>query len=138
MEKEGKPRLSRAEAEILSLVWSIGKATVQDVHEALPKARKIANATVQTLLRRLEKKGYVARQRHGKAHVFWATVQREEVVDRSVRELAENHFHGDATGLLLYMAERGTLKDEDIARLRLLLDTNQKDIPVDESKGEQS
>ena len=121
-----KPRLSPAETEILSLVWNLGKATVQDVHEALPKTRKIANATVQTLLRRLEKKGYVARKKQGKAHVFWATVKKEEVVDRSVTELAERHFQGDTAGLLLYMAEHGTLKDEDIARLRQLLDTEHR------------
>ncbi len=124
-----KPRLSPAETEILSLVWKCGKATVQDVHEALPKTRKIVNATVQTLLRRLEKKGYVAHKKQGKAHVFWATVEKEEVVQRSVTELVENHFQGDTTGLLLYMAEHGKLKDEDITRLRQLLGTDQKSKP---------
>ena len=128
-----KPRLSPAETEILSLVWKCGKATVQDVHEALPKTRKIANATVQTLLRRLEKKGYVARKKQGKAHVFWATVKKKDVVQRSVRELVERHFQGDTAGLLLYMAEHGTLKDEDIARLRQLLDTNPRGKSSDES-----
>ena len=125
MSKNEKPRLSPAESEILSLVWNIGQATVQQVHEALPKARKIANTTVQTLLRRLEKKGYVARKRQGKAHIFWATVERQEVVDRSVQELAENHFQGDTSGLLLYMAEHGTLKQKDITRLRQLLDSEE-------------
>jgi BlaI family penicillinase repressor len=133
MSKNKKPRLSPAESEILSLVWNIGQATVQEVHEALPKGREIVNTTVQTLLRRLEKKGYVARQRQGKAHVFWATVEKEEVVDRSVKELAENHFQGDTSGLLLYIAKHGTLKEEDIARLRQLLDTEQKGKSSDES-----
>ena len=133
MRIDRKPRLSPAETEILSLVWKCGKATVQDVHEALPKKRKIANATVQTLLRRLEKKGYVAHKKQGKAHLFWATVKKEDVVQRSVRELAENHFQGDIAGLLLYMAEHGTLKDEDIARLRKLLDTDQRGKPSDKS-----
>ena len=61
------PPLSPAETEILRLVWELGAGTVQQVCEKLPPDREIAYATVQTLLRRLEKKGYVSHTVQGKA-----------------------------------------------------------------------
>jgi len=57
MTRKTLPTVSPAETEILRLVWQLDKATVQDVCNKLPAKRKIAYATVQTLLRRLEKKG---------------------------------------------------------------------------------
>ena len=57
MTRKNLPALSPSETEILRLVWQLEKATVQEVCEKLPAKRKITYATVQTLLRRLEKKG---------------------------------------------------------------------------------
>ena len=59
MTKRNLPSVSPAETEILRLVWQLDKATVQNVCDKLPAKRKITYATVQTLLRRLEKKGYL-------------------------------------------------------------------------------
>ena len=52
--------LSPSETEILRIVWELDHPTVQAVCDALPEHRDIAYATVQTMLRRLEKKGYLA------------------------------------------------------------------------------
>ena len=57
MYKKPLPALSPAETEILRLVWQLEAARVQQMCDALPADR--AYATVQTLLRRLEQKGYV-------------------------------------------------------------------------------
>ena len=53
MTQKKLPALSPSETEILRLVWQLDKATVQDICNKLPTKRKIAYATVQTLLRRL-------------------------------------------------------------------------------------
>ena len=79
------PSLSPAETEVLRLVWQLESATVQQSCEALPEDRCIAYATVQTLLRRLEKKGYVRHKSKGKAHVFYGAVKRDKVVKQRCR-----------------------------------------------------
>ncbi|MFQ6036597.1 MAG: BlaI/MecI/CopY family transcriptional regulator, partial [Sedimentisphaerales bacterium] len=79
MTKRKLPAVSPAETEILRLVWQLDKATVQQVCDSLPTRRKIAYATVQTLLRRLEKKGYLRHHIRGKAHVFFPAVKAEAV-----------------------------------------------------------
>lgn len=122
MTKKKLPALSPSETEILRLVWQLERATVQDVCDNLPTNRKIAYATVQTLLRRLENKGYLKHAVNGKAHVFSAAVKREHVVKRSVADFLDRLFGGDPIPLIQYLAEHGKIGAEDIEKLKLLTD----------------
>ena len=120
MTQKKLPALSPSETEILRLVWQLDKATVQEVCDKLPAKRKIAYATVQTLLRRLEKKGYVKHSIQGKAHVFFAAVKSEKVIKRSVGDFLDRLFGGDPIPLLLYLAEHGKISADDIEKLKRL------------------
>lgn len=121
MTQKRLPALSPSETEILRLVWQVGKATVQEVCDSLPARRKIAYATVQTLLRRLEKKGYLKHDIRGKAHVFSPAVKQEAVIKRSVGDFIERLFGGDPIPLMQYLAEHGKIGAEDIERLKRLV-----------------
>ena len=116
------PALSPSETEILRLVWQLGKATVQEVCDKLPARRKIAYATVQTLLRRLEKKGYIKHHNRGKAHVFFPAVKQEAVIKRSVKDFLERLFGGDPVPLMQYLAQHGKINTEDVEKLKQLVD----------------
>ena len=122
MVRENLPALSPSETEILRLVWQLDKATVQEVCEKLPSKRKITYATVQTLLRRLEKKGYLKHAVNGKAHVFSDAVKREHVVKRSVGDFLDRLFGGDPIPLMQYLAEHGRIDASDIEELKRLTD----------------
>ena len=124
MTRQKIPALSPAETEILRLVWQLDKATVQQVCDKLPRERKITYATVQTLLRRLEKKGYIKHHVQGKAHVFFGVVKSEEVIKRSVGEFLDRLFGGDPIPLMQYLAEHGKIDTDDITRLKKLIDKN--------------
>lgn len=116
------PSLSPAETEILRLVWQLKEATVQQICAALPARRRIAYATVQTLLRRLEKKGYLKHRAEGKAHVFHPAVESEHVIKRSVNDFLERLFGGDPIPLMQHLAEHGRIDAEDLERLRKLIE----------------
>ena len=126
MVRQKLPALSPAETEILRIVWRLEKATVRDVCGRLPAKRKITYATVQTLLRRLEKKGYIRHSVRGKAHVFFASVERGEVIKRSVSGFLDRLFGGDAVPLMQYLAEHGEIGDGDIEKLRQLVNKNKR------------
>jgi len=113
--------LSGAETEILRIVWQLGDGTVGQVGEKLPGTRKIAYATVQTLLRRLERKGYLKHRNHGKAHVFYPAVQRKDVIGRTVSDFVERLFGGDAMSLVQHLAEHGEISEADIENLKTLV-----------------
>lgn len=116
------PALSPAETEILRLVWQLGKATVQDVCHKLPRRRRVAYATVQTLLRRLEAKGYVTHDAKSKAHVFRPAVKREHVIKRTVSDFVDRLFGGDPVPLLLHLANHSDLDADEIERLKKLIE----------------
>ena len=122
MVRNNIPTLSPSETEILRLVWQLDKATVQEVCDKLPNKRKIAYATVQTLLRRLEKKGYIKHRIRGKAHVFFPAVKQEAVIKRSVKDFLERLFGGNPVPLMQYLAQHGKINPEDIEKLKELVD----------------
>jgi predicted transcriptional regulator len=120
----GKKKLravSPAETEVLRLVWQQTEATVQEICDLLPPKRKISYKTVQTLLRRLENKGYLKHKVSGKAHVFLPAVGREDVVKRTVLDFLDRLFGGDPRPLMQFLAEDGHIEVKDIERLRKLL-----------------
>ncbi len=120
---KGKLRaMSPAETEILRLVWQLGTPTVQQIQAALPAHRKVAYKTVQTLLRRLEDKGYLTHQVEGKAHVFCPAVKREAVVKRTVLDFLDRLFGGDPRPLMQFLAREGHIDTEDIEELKELID----------------
>jgi BlaI family penicillinase repressor len=121
MGKERLKAMSPGETEILRLVWQRGEATVQQIHDALPARRQVAYKTVQTLLRRLEEKGYLTHRVEGKAHLFLPAVKREAVVKRTVLDFLDRLFGGDPRPLVQFLAEDGKIDAEDIKRLRRLI-----------------
>ena len=122
MRNQKLPATSPAETEILRLVWQVKRATVQEVCRQLPPTRNVAYATVQTLLRRLEKKGYLRHDVEGKAHVFYPSVEQEHVIRRSVGDFLDRLFGGDPIPLMHYLAEHGKVSTEDIEKLKRLVE----------------
>lgn len=118
--------VSPAETEILRLVWRLGSATVQDVCDALPKQRSVTYATVQTLLRRLEKKGYIGHEVKGKAHLFRPAANREDVIRRTVSDFVDRLFGGDPVPLMMHLADHSKLKGEDVKRLKKMIEESRQ------------
>jgi predicted transcriptional regulator len=125
--------LSPSETEILRLVWELKTASVQDVYDALPSGRSIACATVQTLLRRLEKKGYIKHNTKGKAHQFYPVAKREDVIDSAVSAFVDKLFGGDALPLVHYLAKHGDISHADIDSLKQLINTKDDNGQEDKS-----
>ena len=122
MTKKHLQAMSPAETEILRLNWQLGEATVQQICDELPPKRKIGYKTVQTLLRRLENKGYIKHTTVGKAFIFYPAVKREDVVKRTVVDFLDRLFGGDPRPLMQFLAEDGRIDAKDIERLKKLID----------------
>jgi BlaI family transcriptional regulator, penicillinase repressor len=121
--EERQAPVSESELEVLKTLWDVGPGTVRAVLAALQRrGRRWAYTTVQTLLQRLETKGYVACDRSGAAHVFHAAVSRDDLVSRRLRDLADQLCGGTASPLLLALVEDARLTGEDVRQLRRLLD----------------
>ena len=126
MGKKKLKAMSPTETEILRLVWQLKEATVQQIREQLAADRPLAYNTVQTLLCRLEQKGYLKHREKGRAHVFSPQVEPDEVIKTTVRDFLGRLFGGDPKPLVQFLAEDGKIDEEDIKRLRQLIDKRKK------------
>ena len=121
---EGRePSVSEAELEVLKVLWEHAAGTVREINAVLQEqGRRWAYTTVQTLLQRLEAKGFVHSDKSGSAHVYRAVVSREDLLSRRLRELANQFCNGTASPLLLALVGDNRLSAEEIKKLRRLLD----------------
>ena len=114
MAKEKGVRLTRFELEVMEALWALGTASVREVQERLPAAKRPAYTTVQTIVYRLEEKGAVRRVRKvGNAHVFEPTVTRRAAVRRVLDDLLDL-FGGSPRALVAQLVETGRLSLEDV------------------------
>lgn len=98
------------------------KATVREVHEALPSHRQMDFATVQTYLRRLDAKGYVKADLDGRTRVYAPKVRAATVIRETVGDLVDRLFGGETLPLMRHLIEDGRVTDEELAELRQLID----------------
>ena len=119
-----RPRdVTDAELDVLRLLWDTGPATIRSLTDRLyPSGGTSEYATVQKLLERLESKGHVARTGNGRQNVYHATVDREELVARRLRDTAEELCDGSLTPLITHLVSAGRLSREELRELRRIVD----------------
>lgn len=117
-----RPALSKGEMEVARILWELKKATVREVHEALPAGRRMDFATVQTYLRRLDTKGYVKADLDGRTRVYAPRVRPATVIRETVGDLVDRLFGGETLPLMRHLIEDGKVSDEELAELRQLID----------------
>jgi len=116
-----RPSLSKGEMEIARLLWDLGPATVRQAFEALPAGREMDFATVQTYLRRLEKKGYAASKLDGRVRVYSARAKARTVIRETVDDLVQRLFGGEKLPLVRHLIEDTDIGADELAELRKLI-----------------
>jgi BlaI family transcriptional regulator, penicillinase repressor len=117
-----RPAVARSELEVAQLVWQLGRASVRQVLDALPAERGLDFKTVQTYLRRLEAKGYLRSKREGRAKIYVARVQPDQVVREVINDFVHRLFGGETIPLFQHLIEDRGLSDAEIGQLRDMLD----------------
>lgn len=105
----------------MKIVWKSGHATVRDVYETLLARRKVAYTTVLTMMKILEAKGYLTKDRDERAHVYRPARAEQAVVRSMVREFVDRVFNGSAQPLLLHLVRDKRLSERELEELTRLL-----------------
>ena len=119
--------LTDREAELMDVLWEHGPSTVAEVRAKL--ADELAYTTVLTMLRTLESKGYVGHEAEGRAHRYVAVIARDAARRSALRHLASKLFKGSPHLLLAHMVSDGKLTDDEVAKIRKLLDDHRRRKP---------
>lgn len=120
-----RPSLTLTEAELplMEVLWQKRAATVNEVAEGLLKDKPVAYNTVLTLLRILERKGYVRHTKDGRAFVYQPVVDRGQASRSAVRQLLSRFFHDSPELLVLNLLKDETIDERELERLKSLTGT---------------
>jgi BlaI family transcriptional regulator, penicillinase repressor len=114
--------LTEAELRIMNVLWQKGSATVHEVLESLASKPMLAYNSVLTIVRILEKKGYVKHVKDGRAHVYTPQIAREDATRSEVRRLVSRFFGDSHELLVLNILEDKSIDAQELDRVRQLLE----------------
>jgi predicted transcriptional regulator len=104
--------LSPLEHDVMAIVWQRGEATAEDVVAAL--AQPLKNATVRTLLRRLEAKGFVRHTVRGRAYVYKPRMGETRAAAGALKRVLQRFFGGSPSKLLVGLIDEGIVDPEEL------------------------
>ena len=117
-------QLPDAELEVLACLWEHGQLTARAIRERMEGYRPMTHAAVSTLLKRLQDKGMVAREKGpvGKAFLYRAATGPRKTYRRIVDDLIERIFRGSGTALITTLLETRPPSPGELDELQKLLD----------------
>jgi BlaI family penicillinase repressor len=115
-------QLSELQLAVVRALWDLGEGSVSDVlSEVGRNGRELAPTTVATLLRRLEKDGWVEHRERGRQFVYRARVSREQATGGVLDRITRAFFGGSIPALVCQLLESEQVSAEDLALMRELI-----------------
>jgi BlaI family penicillinase repressor len=116
--------LTKTEEPIMQALWKLKKAFVKDIIEHLPEDPKPPYNTVSSVVRILERKGYVGFTAYGKTYEYFPLISKAQYRANSLKRMLARYFDNSPAALVSYMVEE-TLSPKEVEQLRKLLDDEQ-------------
>jgi BlaI family penicillinase repressor len=108
--------LTRAEDQVMQILWKLEKAFVKDIIEEMPEPRPAYN-TVSTIIRILESKGFVDHKAYGKTHEYFPIITKEKYTKFYLNNMIRGYFDGSFQNLVSFFAKENKLKPAEIEKL---------------------
>lgn len=106
-------RLTKAEEEVMLVLWRLREAIVRDVISNL-KDPETPYTTVSTVIRILEKKGFVSHRAVGTTHIYYPLVTKSDYLKGFLSRIVNNYFNGSSSGLVSFFAKENDLSLADL------------------------
>ena len=114
-------QLSKAEEQLMQIIWKKDRAFMKDLIEAYPD-RKPAQTTVATLLRRMQDKGFVGYKQNGRFREYFPLVRKKDYFSRHVNGMIKNFFNDSASQFASFFTKETNLSKKELEELRTLID----------------
>lgn len=117
---KGLPELTKAELELMQVIWRKEKVLVHDILAELPEPKPAYN-TVSTLVRVLEKKEFVGHKAYGKTYEYFPLVTKEDYTSRYMTGVLNNFFDGSLSRLVSFFSENKSISVEETDKILEML-----------------
>lgn len=118
--------LTRAEEEIMRILWQLKKAFVKDILAEMPEPKPAYN-TVSTIIRILEKKEVVGYTAYGKTHEYYPLITEEEYKRFEMKQLMTNYFDNSLPNLVSFFVKDNDLKTKDLDEIMKLINDHKNE-----------
>jgi BlaI family penicillinase repressor len=108
--------LTRAEEQVMQILWEVERGFVKDLLAKMDTP-KLAYNTISTIVRILERKGFVDHQAYGKSHEYFPIVSKDEYRRFSIENLLSGYFSGSFANLATFFAKDGKIELHDLERI---------------------
>lgn len=122
---KGVSELTRAELELMQVIWKNEKVLVHDILDNLPEPKPAYN-TVSTLVRVLEKKGFVGHKAYGKTYEYYPLVSKEDYTSRYMTGVLNNFFDGSLSRLVNFFSSNKSISVEETDKILEMLKHDRK------------
>ncbi len=112
--------LTKAEEQIMQVLWQLGKGIVRDVLNELPDPKPAYN-TVSTIVRILEKKGFVSYKAYGKTHEYFPLISKDEYKSKFLKSFINRYFGNSFQEMVSFFANDRGISLRDLEEIRKLL-----------------
>lgn len=116
-QKPNRKALSELEHVVMDYLWARGPANSEQVREGLASRRPMKDATVRTILRRLEQKGYVTHRVDGRTYIYSGAERPQNVAVSAVRQIIDRFCSGSVEQLLVGMVDQEVVSRRELESL---------------------
>ncbi len=113
--------LTRTEEEIMQILWRIEKAFVKEILEHLPSPRPAYN-TVSTIVRILEKKGFVGYKAFGKTHQYYPLISKEAYTKKFMGNVIKNYFSDSIGQMVSFFAGNNSITLCELEEIKSMME----------------
>ena len=113
--------LTKAEERIMQVLWKLQKGFVKDIIDELDEEPKPPYNTISSIVRLLEKKGYVRYTAYGKTYEYFPAISKEDYTKTTFSKLFSGYFDNSPSNLLSFMVKEEKLSAKDIEELKALI-----------------
>lgn len=117
--------LTKAESQVMQVIWEKEKCFVKEIIEALPKPKPAYN-TVSTIVRILESKGFVDHEVFGKSHRYFAAIEKDAYRKFTTNQLMSSYFNGSPSKLLSFFIEEKDIDTQSLDEMLKLIEKAKK------------
>lgn len=125
MDKAKIKELTKAELQIMQLLWSKKKAYVNDLLDGMPEPKPAYN-TVSTIVRILERKGFVSHETYGKTHLYYALIDRDIYLNSMMKGIMNSFFSGSITNMVSFLSKKEGISIDEANKLLEIITQNNK------------
>ena len=108
--------LTKAEEQVMQVLWSLEKAFLRDIVDAMPEPRPHQN-TVATLLKILMEKEFVGINVSGRQHEYFARISKADYSSRSMKQLVKGYFEGSFSNVVSFLVKENNISVDELEKL---------------------